>query len=581
MRQILYAGLFVILASLIGSLIGLSSFFITSAPVTHSSLLRPSPASIELTAPTSVVAIPLIVTPPRSTGWYQLGGNPQRTGYVDAPLPLRQGRLDQDWSIRWIWNGPSGDSGARPDHVRLLDGVAPIIGGGRLYVGDSNGIVRAINTTNGQVLWSTAIGGSIRDTGAYDPATDTVLFASTNGKLVKLRASDGAILNQFETGAAIEQAVLLVNDTVYIGAMNGQMYALSTSNLQPRWTYNAGAAISGSSAYASKNGGLIIFPSEDSFVHAIRAVDGQRVWRVAVNSSERPARPASETTPARPARRFPDVYPVVAEQADVVIIRSYFNWHLQWTIKEGAPVDQNEIRRFLEQNADHQSLFVLDLDDGRRRFTAPVFGGGIGNGGYFYSSPPAVVVKRLQNGVEVAYLIWRNRSACLTTNCTGLDDSTFGEMDLTTGTIRYVQDHRRIGAGTIRLPTDEQSALTMVGDVLFHSHWMALAALRIQDRTIRGSSYTDPIPTTIYLSMTNTLAQGQCSQRDSSRRYCPVAHTAPEDTYLLDPSFYLYYYNKNVYDLFWHPPVRGPVFDSGTLYWRSVDGAIVALTPNR
>ncbi|OAN48557.1 hypothetical protein A6A03_07220 [Chloroflexus islandicus] len=64
-------------------------------------------------------------------------------------------------------------------------------------------------------------------------------------------------------------------------------------------------------------------------------------------------------------------------------------------------------------------------------------------------------------------------------------------------------------------------------------------------------------------------------------RYCPEDHQAPEDSYLLEPGFYLYYHNRNVSDQFWHPPVRGPIFHDGVLYWRRVDGAIVALAPNQ
>lgn len=57
--------------------------------------------------------------------------------------------------------------------------------------------------------------------------------------------------------------------------------------------------------------------------------------------------------------------------------------------------------------------------------------------------------------------------------------------------------------------------------------------------------------------------------------------TPKEDTYLLGPGFYLYYHNRNVYDQFWPPPVRGPTFHDGVLYWRSIDGAIETLAPNQ
>lgn len=510
----------------------------------------------------------------QTSGWSQLGGNPQRTHYADAALPPRAGALNQDWRVLWIWNGPSGtDTGAAPGHLSLPDSVSPVAGEGRLYVGHSDGAVRAISAANGAQLWATTIGGAIVNSGAYDSATGAVYFASTNGRLFKLRASNGQLLGEFNAGAEIEQAVLLAGDSAYIGTRGGNLYAVNTATMQQRWAYSAGAPITASAAYASKGGGLIIVPSEDGQVHAVRATNGTRAWRQPVNIFLRPERGE------RPARYFPDVYAVVAEAADVVIIRSYYNWSLTWADSAGAPSDQAAIRTFIQNNPTQESLFVLDLDDGVKRFVAPVLGGAIGNGDYYYSSPPQVVIKRLPGGSEVAYLLWRNRQSCViaAASCDGREDTTFGEMDLGTGAIRFVEDHKN--EGTIRFPTDEQGALSMVGDVIFHSHWKSLGAVRITSRTTGGSSYASPVPTDEYLSVSNTLGQGQCAQRISAQRFCPVGHTAPGDGYQLDPGFYIYYSSERVYDQFWHPPVRGPIFDSGVLYWRSSDGAIIALAP--
>lgn len=528
-------------------------------------------------------------TPPRPTaapastltntaGWSQLGGNPQRTHYVDATLPARQGTLAQDWRVLWIWNGPAGvDTGAAANHLLLPDSMAPVTGDGRLYVGHSDGGVRAISAATGGQAWLTDVDGSennaIFNSGAYDSATGAVYFASLNGRLYKLRATDGQVLGSFNAGAPIEQAVLLVGDTVFIGTRAGNLYAVDTATMQQRWAYSAGAPITASSAYASKGGGLVIFPSEDAQVHAVRATTGARAWRVAVNAFERPDRDP------RPPRFFPDVYAVVAETADVVIIRSYFDWNKTWTDPAGAPSNQADTRRFIQNNPGHESLFVLDLDDGAKRFVAPVLGGAIGNGNYYYSAPPQAVVRRLPDGSEVAYLLWRNRQACrlTATSCDGREDTTIGEMDLTSGAIRFVRDFKN--EGTIRLPTDEHGALSMVGNVLFHSHWMSLGAIRITNPTTGGTSYADPIPSEEYLSVSNTIAVGQCAQRDSARRFCPVGHTAVGDGYQLDPGFYIYYASQNQYDRFFGASVRGPIFDGGVLYWRSNDGAIIALAP--
>lgn len=526
---------------------------------------------------TTRVALPTVMTlstPAAVTGWNQLGGNPQRTHYADASLPAIAGALTASWRVLWVWNGPAGtDTGPAANHLYLPDGMAPVAGDGRIYVGHADGAVRAVNASNGGVAWTKQLDGELINTGAYDAVTRAVYFGSTSGKLYKLRASNGDVLGAFDAGSAISQAVLLVGDTVYVGTMAGNLYAVSTATMTQRWSYPAGAALVASAAYASKNGGLVIFPSEDRFVHAVRVADGTRAWRVAVNAGERPLRNP------RPAAYFPDTYAVVAEGADAVIIRSYYDWNLTWQPAGGAPASQAETRQYITSNPANESFFVLDLDDGGRRFTAPVLGGAIGNGNYYYSTPPQAVVKRLPDGSDVAYLFWRNRDACRLTlsACDGREDTTIGEMDLTTGTIRFVEDHKN--DGTIRVPTDEQGQLAMVGDVLFHSHWMSMGSIRIPNRATGGGSFGDSVPSTEYLSISNTIGAGQCAGRNSALRYCPSGHSSPTDGYQLDPGFYIYYDSSSAYDNQFKAPVRTVIYDSGVLYWRSNDGAIIALAP--
>lgn len=553
-----------------GPATGATPLAATAAPVAV-----PPPAEPAPLAATNRTHLPVVTTGPAQqagTGWHQLGGDPARTHYVGATLPARGSDPTANWRVRWVWNGPAAqDSGPPESHLHLPDSAAPVIGDGRLYIGHNDGAVRAIAAADGREVWTRPLGGRFLNVGAYDPTTQAVYFASDNGRLYKLRAADGAPLGEFNAGSPIEGAVLLVDGTVYVTTAAGNLFAVRADTMQARWAnpYGAGAAVYASPAYSRKAGGLVIFTSEDGNVHAVRAADGIRAWRTTINSYLRPLRGS------RPARRFPDSYPVVAENADVVILRSYYNWELTWLPNGGAPADQAAIRSFIQGDPTQESLFVLDLDDGVKRFTAPVMGGAIGNGNYYYSSPPQVVVKTLANGEQVAYLLWRNRSACLISNCDGREDTTIGEMNLSTGSIRFVRDHKN--AGTMRFPTDEQGTLSMVGDVLFHTHWMSLGAIRITNRETGGGNYGNPIPSEEYLSVTNTVGQGQCTQRNSALRYCPVGHTAPGDGYQLDPGFYIYYASQKAYDRYFTPPQRSPIYDNGVVYWKSVDGAIIAL----
>lgn len=494
--------------------------------------------------------------------WSQLGHDPQRTSYIPVDV-------SGSWRLKWIWNGPinSGDDGPGSDHLDLPKGVQPVAGDGRLYVGHDDGTVRAISETTGKQVWVTALGGQVLNAGAYDAETNSVYFGATDGRFYRLDAATGNTQVSNRPGGEIVMAPLLVGDTVYVGSTNGLLYAFDKVSLAQRWSYNAGAALLASPAYSANYEGQVIILSEDKYVHAVGAGDGSRRWRVLVNADEDPRR--GDTS-------FADTYPVVSDANDVVIVRSYLLWEKMWQPDGGAPSTVAQIRSYLTANPDLQTFFVLELADGSPRFVAPVLGGASGNGGDFESTPPQAVVKKLADGTEVAYLLWRTRQACVIDSCDGREDTTLGEMDLTTGNIRFVQDHKN--QGTMRLPTDEQSPLSMAGDTLFYAHWMTMGVVRITDRASElGGSYNNPIRTEEMTPTINTLDSSLCSSRDSTNHYCPEAMYAPGDSYRTNPGFYLYYYNQRVYDMFWTTPIRSVIVNNGTIYWKTVDGAIIAL----
>ena len=516
--------------------------------------------------------------------WTQLAGNPQRTAYVPTDLP-------KPWRVRWIWNGPpkGRDGEPMPGHLRLPRAVQPITGDGKVYVGHYDGIVRAISEATGDVVWSASVGGQILNTAAYDPATRSVYVGSTNGRLYRLNAANGAILGNFNTGGQIHMAPLLVGDTVYIGSINGAFYALDKVSLQPRWSYAAGGALYGSPAYSTRYGGLVIILVEGSprpAVHALQASTGARRW---LQNSV----PRFDSDEWGSYLAFLDTYPVVSDANDIVIVRTYRSQDRQFVGGPGntAPRTVEEIRTLLTQNPDLESFYVLSLDTGARKYVAPVAVGGIGDG--IWTVGPQAVIKRMNDGTEIAYVLWRTRQACEAqgpSNCDARDDTTLGEMNLATGHIRFVQDWRN--EGTMRIHTDEQSPLSMAGNTILHAHWMTLGILRITNRSSGyGSSYTNPIRTEEVYPVTTGILPGTCPQR--SNYFCPESMQLPNSEPNQDPGFYVYYTNRPQYDLWWHSstgnpnnrdlpsasPVRSAAISNNTIYWKTVDGAIIAVGP--
>ena len=531
-------------------------------------MVNPTPEDGTPTAPAAVMQSPTltlteeVIDQPVSSGvsdWTQLGYSPQRTSYFPAEVAW-------PWKVKWIWNGPAtGDDGAPPaDHLKLPKGVQPITGGGLLYVGHSDGFVRAISETNGEQAWiSQDLGGAVINTGAYDAGVQAVYFGAQNGKFYMLDARTGEQKRVVDLHGSIDMAPLLAGGAIYVGSQSGILYALDKTTLEQRWSYDAEAALIASPAYSANHGGLVIILAENKSVIALAARDGKLQWKRNVNADVDPVR----------GTVFADTYPVVSDGNDLVVVRSFLSWEKVWQPDGGAPTTVAEIRDFLTENPTYQSFFVLNLADGTPRYVAPVMIGGIGNGGDLEAPPPQVVIKQLADGSEIGYLLWRNRQSCISI-CDGRSDNTLGEMDLSTGNIRFVQAHK--DEGTMRMPTDEQSPLSMAGEMIFHAHWQLLGAVKITDRSENlGETITNPIRTDELSPVLNTMAEGVCGNRIDHT--CGNGMTSPGESYSVDPGFYIYHAENRIYDEYWTTPVRSAVIANGSIYWKSVDGAIIAL----
>jgi len=472
------------------------------------------------------------------------------------------------WKWRWAWNGPnaSGGLGKVTTGGSLPRNVQPVTGGGRVYIAAGNDGVFALSEATGQQLWQRSSIGDVRSTVGYDHSTQAVFVVSANGTLYKLRASDGVILGQFNTGqsSALPLPPAILNDRV-VFSMGNRVHALTKTTLQPIWTYTVAStlAVVTPPAYSASRNLVIVATEPDLFVHAIRNSDGGQHWR---------RRPVHSSRNFGDPTEFRYGWPVVADNAGYALVKARLDWDTLW---RDWPQTNSRMRQFLTNNPGDQALFVLDLDDGSVPYIANVGHGGYGDGGYMPMGPQPVV-KRLGNGKDVVYIVIRAKHAH-----DSRWDSHFGEMmlDSTTvsglggGDVRFIAFDYPPGHPNPFLLTDEQPNVSMAGEYLFGAHWEAGFALRILDRSDARGSFTNKITSqrlaTMATSQDNTSA---CAF--SASHYCP---SGLENTRNYDFGFYIYYNQGAVYDQYWSEYATW-VVSNDNLYFRSVDGAIVALT---
>jgi outer membrane protein assembly factor BamB len=495
------------------------------------------------------------------TEWSQHAHNAQRTSYTPQTVPY-------PWKWRWAWNGPNagGGLGKVTTGGSLPRNVQPVTGGGRVYVAAGVDGVFALSEATGQVLWQRSGIGDVRSTVGYDHSTQSVFAVSANGTLYKLHALDGTILGQFSTDQSSDLPLppAILGDRV-VFSMGNRVHAVTKTTLQPLWTYTVASTLTVATppAYSASRNLVIVATEPDLFVHAIRNSDGGQHWR---------RRPVHSSRNFDDPTEFRYGWPVVADNAGYALVKARLDADTVW---RDWPQTNSGMRQFLTDNPGDQALFVLDLDDGSVPYIANVGHGGYGDGGYMPMGPQPVV-KRLGNGKDVVYIVIRAKHA--------YDprwDSHFGEMmlDSTTvsglggGDVRFIAFDYPPGHPDPFLLTDEQPNVSMAGEYLFGAHWEAGFALRILDRSDARGSFTNKITSqrlaTMVTSQDNT---GACAF--SASHYCP---SGLENTRNYDFGFYIYYNQGAVYDQYWSEYAIW-VVSNDNLYFRSVDGAIVALT---
>jgi uncharacterized repeat protein (TIGR01451 family) len=500
-----------------------------------------------------------------SDEWTQHAHDPQRTSYSPEDI-------SGPWHYKWQWNGADENGRGVPDWVPMRTLVQPITGGGRVYVvarsaGGGTDKIYALAKSDGAVVWSVAPGGRLWATPAY---SDGVLFVpSDNNRLYKLNAQNGSTVASFPTDSPLKTPPLLVGNRIYVTSENGVLYAIDKDSMSQIWTYSAGADAATMPTYsASRN--LLIFCDRDLYVHAVD-IDGQRVWRVKPTNRQ-PFYGDPEGDLGSNQASFANGWPVVADEQGIVFVRLRLDWSTTWKGpgKGGMyPTTNGAIRQFLESNLDQQCLFALSLDTG-----APVFTPAVGNSGVEERSSqlmmgPQPVIRRLDSGKEVAYVVWRNGQ--VRPDADGRWDSTMGEMVLDSSTVSGYQAGDLRFVNTQFFPTDEIGQLTGAGNFVFHGHWLTMASSDLGDRS-GGGSYADAIGNIGPFAIWSQAGGAFGCNFNAASRWCNTLYTK-EDARMFGAGFYILYDDST---RGWNNGLFVVVSD-GMIIIKSVDGAIFVL----
>jgi outer membrane protein assembly factor BamB len=169
----------------------------------------------------------------------------------------------------------------------------PAINGGTVYFGSDDGNLYAVDAQNGDLKWKFLSQGIVRSRPAIFGAL--VYFASDDGHLYAVEAQtgmqawrtdignymprDGRKLGTSDDPAGfdyLQSSPLVVDGQVFVGSLDGNVYALSADTGKVNWTFTTGQKVRATPAMAD---GVLYIGSWDRSTYALNALAGRMLWK--------------------------------------------------------------------------------------------------------------------------------------------------------------------------------------------------------------------------------------------------------------------------------------------------------------
>jgi outer membrane protein assembly factor BamB len=188
---------------------------------------------------------------------------------------------------RYLWSFPK-----EGDEINL-EGIygTPIVHDGVVYFGAYNGILYAIDLNSEREIWTFQTDGHIVGSPAIETSNSNehhIVISSSDGHIYAVDRNLGRLVWEFEAGGGIWSTPVIVEGVVYFGALDGTVYAVSTTNTNQVgqgeliWSHKTSGAIASTALVFPRSindskGGLFI-GSFDKMFYALD-LEGNLLWQ--------------------------------------------------------------------------------------------------------------------------------------------------------------------------------------------------------------------------------------------------------------------------------------------------------------
>ncbi len=265
---------------------------------------------------------------------------------IDPPAELVD--LKNSISVREIWSASVG-SGSAEDRVKLV----PYVHSGRVYVANREGVVKALDSANGRVIWS--VDKELEISGGPGAGEGLVLVGTSNGEVIALSQQDGSEVWRSRVSSEILSVPKAGLGMVVVHTIDGKLYALKVNDGTVAWVYdrsipvltlhgNSSPIISGPMVFCGfASGKLIAFDLES----------GQQVWESTI----------AVPTGRSELERMVDIDGDPVLQSGIIYVATYQGQLAAVTENSGDVIWRRKLSSYAGLGADFKNLYVSDAED--------------------------------------------------------------------------------------------------------------------------------------------------------------------------------------------------------------------------
>ena len=195
-------------------------------------------------------------------------GAPAHTGVANDRL------FDGQGGVRWRFQ------------TRSAVRSTPAVTATRVFIGSGDSTLYALDRANGKLVWKFVAGAPVHSSPAV--ARGLVIAATLAGRIFAVSEATGTLRWSIQTGPMLPKNIVpaggwdlfvsspvVVDQTIVIGAGDGNVYALDLTTGKERWRVKTGGKVR---ATPSVKDGVAVVGSFDGRVYAIDIATGKTRW---------------------------------------------------------------------------------------------------------------------------------------------------------------------------------------------------------------------------------------------------------------------------------------------------------------